>query len=424
MNSTERNYQFRQRIDRVHHTGRRDPSATPSPGETAVNGQWCIVCPADADDRIVNAAKDLQDYFLVSQRLSLPIVPERPAAAPFIELAIDPALTGVRTFRLTAAADRITIAGADAKGVISGCFHCEDLMNLREAPFLTVGSVERKPLIGLRMVHSGWGIDCFPSEHLNAVAHAGFTAVVIFITGIDRTNVGPLDVNDVIDRAELYGLDVMLYAYLPGFKHPDEADAPEFFENVYTKLFQHYPKALGVMLVGESAEFPSRDERTTGKRFQDSAQDGIPDTRPSPGWFPCRDYPAWLRRVTDAVHKAKPDAMVVFNTYNWYWAEEELRREFLRSIPRDVTVQITFDIGREINREGVLCQVRDYSISADRPGDYFRSEAAVAHEMGLNILATANTAGATWDFGVIPYVPVPQQWLRRFRALEQARREG
>ena len=37
------------------------------------------------------------------------------------------------------------------------------------------------------------------------------------------------------------------------------------------------------MLVGESAEFPSRDPRTTGKRRRESFIDGISDTRPSPG---------------------------------------------------------------------------------------------------------------------------------------------
>lgn len=30
-----------------------------------------------------------------------------------------------------------------------------------------------------------------------------------------------------------------------------------------------------------------------------------------------------------------------------------------------------------------------------------------------------NTGGATWDFGVIPYVPAPYQWLRRFEAMRK-----
>ncbi len=423
MNRQERSYGFRERIDQVHRSNRRDAALTPQAHEVEVTAAWRIVCADCGDARLMRAAQDLQDYLRVSMNLNLTLADAAAPDTPAIELKIDPALTGERTVRRSVKPGRVTIAGADAQGVIAGCVQLEDLMNLREAPFLEIGTETRKPLIKLRMVHSGWGIDCFPSEHLNAIAHAGFTAVVIFITGIDRTNVGQLDVNDVIDRAWLYGLDVMLYAYLPGYKHPSEPDAKEFFENVYTRLFEYYPKALGVMLVGESAEFPSRDPHTTGKRCHDSVIDGIPDLRPSPGWWPCSDYPDWLGMVCDAVHQAKPDALVIFNTYNWYYADADVRRAFLARLPKGVTVQITFDIGREIIREGLVCQVRDYSISADEPSAYFQSESAIAHEMNLPIVSTANTAGATWDFGVIPYVPVPQQWLRRFASLDRARRD-
>ena len=422
MSKIERSYEFRERINQVHLANRRDMAIKAGAGEVEVTAAWQITY-SDSDARIVNAAKDLQDYLAESMDICV-IVTDKPAAdAPVIKLELDNSLKGERTYRLTVAENCITVAGADAKGVISGCFYIEDLMNLKEAPVLALGSEERKPLIGLRMVHSGWGIDLFPSEHLRAMAHAGFTAAVVFITGIDHTKVGPLDVNDIIDRAWLYGLDVMLYAYLPSYKHPDDPDAAAFFEGIYTKLFDYYPKALGVMLVGESAEFPSRDPRTTGKRRRESFIDGISDTRPSPGWWPCSDYPAWLQRVSDAVHKSKKDALIVFNTYNWHYVDAEARREFLKNIPKDITVQITFDIGHEKRRENFRCPVLDYSISACEPGAYFKSESAIAHEMGLKILSTANTAGATWDFGTIPYVPVPQQWIRRFKSLDQARRD-
>lgn len=421
MKPIERHYQFRERLDLVHQTGRRDPAARPEAGEIVLDAGWKIVCAPAADARIVRAGKDLADYFEVSMNLPLAFERRKAPEARTIRLELDASIGVERAYRFTVDADRVTIAGNDPKGVIAGCIHLEDLLNLREAPFLAQASTVRKPLVPLRMVHSGWGIDCFPSEHLNAIAHAGFTAVVIFVTGIDRTNVGPLDINDVIDRAEQYGLDVILYGYLPGFKHPAEPDAREFFERHYTRLFEYYPKARGVMLVGETAEFPSRDPETTGKSYRESVIDGIPDPKPSPGWWPCTDYPAWLGMVCAAVRQAKPDALVIFNTYNWYYAAPALRKRFLDSLPPGVMVQITFEIGREIVRDGALCQVRDYTISADEPGFYFVSEAEYAHKKGIEILCTANTAGATWDFGVIPYVPVPQQWLRRFASLDHAR---
>ena len=36
----------------------------------------------------------------------------------------------------------------------------------------------------------------------------------------------------------------------------------------------------------------------------------------------------------------------------------------------------------------------------------------------------SNTAGMTWDFGVVPYIPVPFQWAKRHKALNDAKRSG
>ncbi len=417
---TERNYDFRHRMDIVHQPDRRDPDAVPRPGETVIDETWRISFPADGDPRIAAAAKDLQDYFLESMKLPLRLAPGGDTG---IVLALDPKLPSPGSYALEVKKDRIIVSGRDPRGVRFGCVRLEDVLNLREAPFPETSHTVSEHLVTPRMVHSGWGIDEYPDAHLNAILHAGFDTIVIFVKGIDRTNVGPLDINDVIERAERYGLGVMLYGYLPGYKHPDDSDAKEFFESVYTRVMEYYPKALGIMLVGESGEFPSKDPATTGKRYRESVIDGIPDPRPSPGWYPCEDYPGWIARVRDAVHRGNPDAMVIFSTYNWGWCSEELRKKFLDTFPEDVYLQVTFDIYRRYHREGLASVVMDYSIFADEPGFYFTSESKNAHERGIKTFATANTAGATWDVGTIPYVPVPQQWIRRFKALDRARRD-
>ena len=58
---------------------------------------------------------------------------------------------------------------------------------------------------------------------------------------------------------------------------------------------------------------------------------------------------------------------------------------------------------------------------AAKPGYYFESECKAAAELGIPLLATANTGGLTWDIGVIPYVPVPQRWIVRFKELDRFR---
>jgi hypothetical protein len=121
----------------------------------------------------------------------------------------------------------------------------------------------------------------------------------------------------------------------------------------------------------------------------------------------------------DAVHRVKPEAEVILNTYNWGYTPAELRKAFLEKVNKDVTIHVTYDIFKTDVREGLTCPVMDYSISADVPGSYFTTEVKAAHEVGFKRLrVTSNLAGATWDFGSAPYAPVPFRWLTRMNVLK------
>ena len=370
---------------------------------------------------MIETGKDLADYFQQSMDL---IVHFEYDLAKGIVLNLDPSCGLEKgAFELQVSDDTVTITASTGGGIRRGGVYLEDLLNLRGAPMLKKGKINHKKLITPRIVHSGWGIELFPDSHLNAAMHAGFDAVAVFCKGPNQTNVGVLDFNDLIERAAKYDIEVYLYAYLPGFKHPDDDDAVEFFENVYTKLLLKYPKAAGVMLVGESIFFPSKDPVCTGKGWSDSVVDGIPDVRPPAGYWPTFDYPAYLARIRDAIRKASPDAKIIFNTYNWGWTELEVREKFLKDLPEGITIQVTYDIFSKLTVLGQMRRVMDYSIVAEKPGYYFSSECEAAAKYNIPLMATSNTAGATWDIGVIPYVPVPQRWITRFKELDRFRRE-
>lgn len=83
-------------------------------------------------------------------------------------------------------------------------------MNLREAPFIKKCDTVREPVFSPRMTHSGWGIDQFPDQHLNAIAHAGMDSVLLFVKSINKSNSGYLDFNDLIKRAASYENNDML----------------------------------------------------------------------------------------------------------------------------------------------------------------------------------------------------------------------
>lgn len=415
----EKNYDFRARFDQVHKPDRRDANLKPEANDFVINDETVIMVPANADETVMTAAKDLQDYFFVSMNMSLKLK-SGDACDNSIYYDVDSSIAkDSYVFEVTSSGIKIT--GNMSKDAFCGSVYLEDQLNLREAPFISIQKTERKKLISPRITHSGWGIELFPDSHLNAIAHAGFDAVVVFVTAIDKTNVGVLDINNLIARAKKFGLGTVLYSYLPAYKHPDDPDAKEFFDSVYGNLFRYYPDAIGVMLVGESAQFPSKDPRTTGKPARESIVDGIPCVKPAPGWFPCEDYPAWIKGVADAVHAVKKDALVIFNTYNWGWTDAELRREFLKKMPKDVVIQVTFEMFKKIKRGKYTAAVMDYTISESEPGEYFTSECAMAKEYGIPLLSTTNTGGLTWDFGSVGYIPVPQQWMKKFDKLNEAR---
>jgi len=430
---TERNYEFRRRLNVVHRPNRRDYGLSALPDETVINNTWKIIISNEAAPLILNVAKDLQDYMFTSMHVSVllhcvnDIAAAMDSEANSIILAakeelpdLGKALSKPRSYRAVIASDRICICGFDARGAAQGSYYLEDLMNIRESPFLTCRDEVREPIFSPRMVHSGWGLDLYPDAHLNAIAHSGIDSILVFVSGVDRTPTGPLDFNDLVYRADSYGLDVYMYSYLESAMHPDDPGAEAYYDSTYGEVFRRCPGFKGVILVGESCEFPSKDDHTSHVLRKHRPPNS---TKPSPGWWPCYDYPQWLTMIKKVIGKHQPNADIVFWTYNWGWAPEPDRLALIRQLPEGITLQVTFEMFEQIRREQVTNVCTDYTVSFEGPGQYFSSEAKVAHERGIKLYTMCNTGGLTWDFGVIPYEPVPYQWARRHEALYKAQME-
>ncbi len=423
----EQHYDFRKELNEVHKPNRRNPQAVPAKNEVVVDDSWSIVIGTNPGPVITCAAKDLQDYFQTSMNIMLPLR-AKVAKGPALVLTVKKDAGKKRSYRFDVTDRAISIRGTDPEGVGQGCYYVEDLMNLREAPFLVKTSIFRSPVFAPRMVHSGWGLDQFPDSHLNAIAHAGFDSILLFVKGPQCTTHGFMDFNDLIDRCEKYGLGVYFYSYLNSFKSPFDADAAEFFDRNYGSVFKSSPKAKGLILVGESCYFPTRDNRAQAgmpsRSNPNADNEGIADPRPLSGYWPCKDYPDWLNAVKKAVYKYSPQADIVFWSYNWGKAPEKDRVRLIHDLPKDISHLATFEMW-EVHKKYPNHQAvqPDYSITYPGPGFYFTSEAKAAKKAGLRLYTMANTAGMTWDCGMIPYVPVPQQWFRRFNAMLDANKK-
>ena len=421
----EMNYEFRKRMLDVHKKDRRDPERKAQDGEVTVCTGWTVVIPDMSDVVVYNAARDLEDYFAVSMNEYVSFssgigVPEKA-----IVYKIDPSLPE-NGYGIKAGDTLIELVGADSRSAAQAGYYLEDLMNLNEAPIVTKGESFRTPMFSPRMVHSGVGLDMFPDEHIRAIAHEGINALLIFVKDIDITPHGYQDFNDLIYRASRYGVDVYAYSYMLSKVHPEDPSAPEFYENLYGRLFERCPGFKGIIFVGESCEFPSKDPHTTGiLRLDNMDEDGnyIIKDKPSPGWWPCYDYPQWIDIVKKSIYAKKPDAEIVFWTYNWGYVEEKYRLELLRNIPTDITLLVTFEMFEDVIREGIANRTVDYTLFFEGPGKYFESEAKLAKERGIKLYAMTNTGGLTWDIGTIPFEPAPYQWMRRYKEMRRAHDE-
>ena len=414
----EQNYDFRTRCCQLHNRIPGWKSAVANADEFVLTDGLSVSCTA-CGPVAQTALKDFIGYLKTAFGLSARCC----EGAASVTLALDPAMTDYMARRMTVDAEGIRICAADERGLAQALYDLEDSMNLRRAPFVAFGTTEKKPAFSPRMTHSALGVDYFPDEYLSACAHHGFDAVLVFMR--DARHAGPknqeYDFNDLVTRAARYGIDVYAYSKIHNYVHPDEPNARETFDRAYGDVFRAIPGLKGMVFVGESIQFPSKDPAASPYPYPQQPADGIPDPRPRSGWWPCYDYVQWISMVRDSIRAASPDADVVFWSYNWGKQPKEPRIALLESLPLDISLLVTFEMFDNLDLGNSTGICADYSVAHVGPGQYFISEAEVAKRRGLRLYSMVNTAGRTWDFGVAPYEPFPWQWNDRHQQVLQAR---
>jgi len=415
----EQHYDFRKRLAVLHPPRLASDAAPLKDNETLVDASWTIV-PASDDPVLMHGVRDLKDYFEKSMGVQVKI--GSGSDKNTITVGVAPEKNNL-TSRITAGPGFIRITGATAREAAQGCYRLEDLMNPRGLPAVEHGERTFTRLFSPRMTHSGWELEQFPNEYLDHIAHAGMDAILIFIREPpNMTRNGPIDLPEVVRNAAEYGIDVYVYPHVhtqAAECHPADPGAREFYDNLYGSIVKYAPGIRGMVFVGESVAFPSRDPGMGGYWWKHQ-----PGAKHLNGFYPCTDWPEWLCLVRDVTRQYNPDLDLLFWTYNWFWAPEKERLALLENIPTDITLHVTYEMGdTPIEKCGIPTWVSDYSITTSGPGTVFASEAGVAAKRGIRLSSMTNTGGMTWDCGVIPYVPAPYKWEDRFRTLRESRKK-
>ncbi|MBO5751879.1 MAG: hypothetical protein J6R80_05700 [Kiritimatiellae bacterium] len=419
----ERQYEFRAELERVHERGLRDEAVRPAQNEFEIRDGAVISLPADRTEVLENASRDFAEYLLVSMGIGAAVSVRSGEGA--LKIVIDKSV-GARTSRIETTDKGVMVTAFDERAAAQALYHLEDMMSLRRAPYLPKGSSLRRARFSTRMVHSGWGMDLVPENYMRRMIHFGYDSLLVYVKKVGKTKSCAAfeDINAIIRRAAAHGIDVYLYTSVKAYVHPDDPGAQKVFDDTYGEIARAYPEAKGLILVGESCAFPSKDNRACSDPYEVKKARG--DKRPAPGWFPCYDYPDWLNCVKRAIARHAPEMKVVFWTYNWSkdWTPETApaRMELIDKLPIDKTILLsTFEMPERVKfANGHELAISDYTVVCPGPGKNFSKEAQRASKRGMELFTMSNTGGHTWDFGTAPYEPYPHLWAKRWNALVKA----
>jgi hypothetical protein len=426
MLTEQNNYDFKSELLVVHETNVRDYSIKKSPAEFEfVDGVKIFVANSE-NEVVMTAVRDFEDYLFTSHGVSA-FITKNPKGAE-VTLSLSKNLgeaEGYMGYRLTVTNDNIKIEGHDDRGIAQGLYYLEDLMNIKKAPIVKPLRVERKALFSPRITQSPFGMFEWNDTAFKILAHRGFDAIDLWLKDPWTSKRGDyIDIRLIAERAKKYGIDVYVELYAPHTAHPDDEGAQEFYDQLYGEFFKVCPIIKGLTLVGEATNFASRDPRVGLVPHSKNFVDNIPTGKISPGWFPCCDYPAWVSMIKNSVRKYSKTAEIMFCTYNWGFAPEEDRIKLIEALPDDITVLATWDMFEKLKTGESTYDICDYSLSFVGPGKYFISEAtAVMKKKGIKMSTIANTSGRTWDFGTVPYEPMPEQWIKRYKNFQKAHDE-
>lgn len=405
----ERNYDFCKRMLEVHKKDRCNPTLQPNPNEFEFCSPVRILMPQDAGEITLTAAKDFADYLFTSMNVTAYVDYDKGGNYHnAVRLLINKNLGKAserRGHRITVE-DYVIIEGYDEPGIAQALYYCEDVMNLREAPFLKRGIETRRIMFAPRTVMSGYSANEYPDDYLAVLAHHGFSGISMWIKGANESLKGYTNFKDIAVRAGRYGFDIYVQSFARHDVYPIGEEAQEFYDRMYGDLFAEFPFIKGLTIVGEAVKFTSRDP---------SLPKGT-----TPGWWPCCDWPLLLNMIRKAVDKIRPDVEIILCSYNWGYTDYKLRQELIRNLPKGVTLSCGWEMFEYYNLDGAKEECSDYSLRVAAPGQYFLTETEAAVKYDIPVKTISNTGGKTWDFGAIPYAPAPYRWAERCEALRDA----
>lgn len=406
----------------------RDPEAEANDGEIAVDGEgWSVVIEEGVGPAVSFAANDMRDFMLDSMNVEIAVetVPSltdlvHPGKA--IVIATQDQFSSNRTqlnsekdYSIFIEDDLIVVCGGGERGAMFGAFDLESRMGLRGGPFLPNDlDTVRHSLYQNRMAISWLGWMQWPDSLLSHIAHDGYDAIFTSVYANPNGVAGPphYDIirqqtperlNDVIERAHAHGLKVytpMLFANTR--EENNKQELREHVRDIVTK----FPGIKGYVLLTEGFYY---------EKFFGAGGQGKQDLNE---W--AEHWSDAVKIVTEEAHKIDPEIEILPWEYNIDFRPHrvELKRHVTSLLPQDSIPLLTWENGKGFELDGLQGYLRDYSISQVGPAEVAAGQIEIADERGMDVYCKVDCF-ATWQFGTTPYIPVPQQWQKRYDRLAE-----
>lgn len=369
------------------------------------------------------------------------------------------------SYRLTVSPAEIVLEAGDTEGVRRGLYFLAD--QLAASPFLSLGSITRKPWLKNRISRCFFGpikrppfnidelandIDYYPEEYLSRLASEGINGLWLTVTFRELCGTSfrpaPADaarhlekLRRTVERCRRYGIKTWVFCIEPifwsqgnrnpvptgceSFCGPGENDsfgndffsfcvnskeARRYLYECTFSLFSQVPHLWGMITI-------SLGERTTSclSLAEHSAEGVIPCPRRC-AMSPSEILGAVLGSMNRGMRDANPDAELV----SWFYIPFAEQRpgwiaDLPSGIPGDVTLAFNFESGITARQLGKVRAGGDYWLSEVGPSDRFRMMAEAAR--GHCRFAAKLQVACSHECATVPYIPAPGLVYRKYREM-------
>jgi hypothetical protein len=397
----------------------------PEKDEIVIGRDWRICVAAPRSPQVETAVADLAEFFRTCMKLSLRVAWDSTAQPKAKTITLTQGKGKPAGYRYVAGADGVHINGFDPNGVLRGVWHLEELLMLRGGPMLKPDARTREPRYAPRATCATWGGTgelCGPAPvytdgHLSLISHYGYDAIWLnWYPGPERGQKPPTEVppgqvpegttyqpftprlRDLVDRAERYGLEVVILYAAP---HAATDQEKETLREEARRFVREFPKIRTIILLDE----------------------GMGSMRKG------RD--AWIQTCTllaQAFGETRPDLRMVAWRYTFKTgspdraAWDQALEQFCRLDSR-LGFMCNFDSFWVPRRDGKLQYAYDYCLSLKAPSEDYRHAVdylvreAQQKNRPLRPIWTKIESRFSQEANTQPEIPCMQRWAERFEAV-------